>query len=222
MNAPAPQIPRSVLFRAPGQPVSPRRRREVHTTVVEVVCELATEHGFTVAAAADGRTLRFEREETTLAHLGDLAEAGLKRAASRLSANLIGGPNVTRLDRVIDASHPRLPYRRVVRVVNGRGWNLALGEALPPAALATLIRFCALLPVQILYLPGQPRPRALVDQEQGLAYALPYAGETLRGEIRSGGERGRALARLDVDRFLQFLLGLEAVDQVHEEPPDPI
>jgi len=126
-----------------------------------------------------------------------------------MSAELVGGSCVTRLDRSLTHGHPRLPYRRALRIVGGRGWRLALGDELTAEAQASLVRFCGLLPVQIMYLPGQPAPASLAPESQGLSYVLPWGGEALRGELPLHGDLGPAVCRIRVDRLLQFILGVD-------------
>lgn len=213
MQASLEPIPNSVLFQPPGTPLSEAQRKLVQDRVVNELQAMADANGFDLQRRGDTQLWRAEREGVSLPWLGDLVEAGLKRAAACLNADLVGGANVTRLDRTITLGHPRLPYRKAVRVANGRGWSLALGEEIPGAAQATLIRFCGLLPVQVMYLPGQPHPQTVTPGAQGLSYLLPLAGEALRAEIRQVGPRQLAICCLDLDRLLQFFLGLGGPDR---------
>ncbi len=201
-------VPRSVLFQPPGVPPTAQQRARVQDRVVTELQAMAATHEFDLQRRGDTQLWRVERDGLSLPWLGDLLEAGLKRAAACLDADLIGGANVTRLDRTVSLGHPRLPYRKALRVANGRGWELALGEEIPREAQATLIRFCGLLPMQVLYLAGQPRPGSIAGGAQGLSYMLPLAGEALRAEIRPDGDRSLAVCCLDLDRLLQFFLGL--------------
>lgn len=207
MYAPVPSIPRSVLFQAPGRPLAASRQRLARERVAEQVLAAATElgwHATTSRFAAATTPLR--GNAATPAELGDNLEVILNRAAACLDADLIGGANVTRLDRALTCAHARLPYRKALRVANGRGWSLALGEEIPEGAQATLVRFCGLLPVQVPFLPGQPRPAAFGAAVHGLIYILPLAGEAIRAEVDAASSG--TTCHLDLDRILQFCLGL--------------
>ena len=212
MHQPTPSIPHSVLFQAPGRPLAASRERQARQRVTERVRRAFTELGWrVVVAGSPAAPWHFAADSVSPVQLGDALEAVLKQAAACLDADLIGGANVTRLDRSITCGHARLPYRKALRVANGRGWSLALGEEIPPAAQATLIRFCGLLPVQVLCLPGQPRPAGLEFAGHGLLYLVPLAGEVLRAEAGAEGTS----CRVDLDRFLQYCLGL--ADPPHAE-----
>ena len=201
-------IPRSAKFRAPGTHLPADRMATVRATVIDELRAAGSDLGRTLetGAAADEFILR--RSDLTLAWTADFVEAALKRIIRRLGADLIGGAAVTRLDRTLVHPHPRLPYRRALRIVGGRGWRLPLGEDLPPDAAASLVRFCGLLPVHVLYLPGQPRPVSVGDRH-GLSYVLPWAGEAARCELPPAGDQV-GVCRVRADRVLQFVLGLEA------------
>jgi hypothetical protein len=205
MHQPTPAIPHSVLFQAPGRPLAASRERQARQRITEQMCQAFTELGWRVGGAGvPAASWHFVAESVSPVQLGDALEAVLKQAAACLDADLIGGANVTRLDRSITCGHARLPYRKALRVANGRGWSLALGEEIPADAQATLIRFCGLLPVQVLCLPGQPRPAEFAPAGHGLLYLVPLAGEVLRADAGAAG----ASCRVDLDRFLQYCLGL--------------
>lgn len=205
MHQPTPSIPHSVLFQAPGRPLAASRERLARQRIAAQVSAAFSDLGWRVESA-DEPTAPWLYAATTASpvQLGDALEVVLKRAAACLDADLIGGANVTRLDRSITCGHARLPYRKALRVANGRGWSLALGEEIPAGAQATLIRFCGLLPLQVMCLPGQPRPAAFDAAAHGLLYLLPLAGEVVRAEVGAAG----ATCRFDADRFLQYCLGL--------------
>ncbi len=208
MHPTAQPIPRSTKFRAPGQALPAARLALARDIVAAEVEASAADLGRRIEPGPrpDDRLLR--GEDLTLGWVADFAETTVKRVIRRLPADLIGGAAVTRLDRTLTHPHPRLPYRRALRIVAGRGCRLALGEELPPAAQASLVRFCGLLPVQVLFLPGQPRPASVPDGRQGLAYVLPWAGEVVRCELRAAAGSGPGICRLDLARLLQSLLGL--------------
>lgn len=204
--------PRSGKFQAPGQPLAPARLAQLYQVLEAQWQGFAKDHGLNPAAGHARNEYEFEYEfglpQLTLQRCCDLAAAALRCLIGGLSADLIGGANVTRLDRVAAHSHPRLPYRRALRIADGRGWHLGLGEDLPPAAQASLIRFCSLLPVQILYLPGQPQPASAGSATQGFSYLLPWGGEVLRTFLPLPGASGRTTCRFQRERLVRFLLGL--------------
>ncbi len=209
MQPAADTIPRSLKFVAPGTVPSPARVARVRRALIDELEVMAADHGFRLESSPDLDERVVRRDDLSLPWLCDFVEAGLKRAIRCMSADLIGGPCVTRLDRSLTHSHPRLPYRRALRIVSKRGWRLPLGEDLPSGAQASLVRFCGLLPVQIMYLPGQPGPTSLSHRRQGLSYVLPWAGEALQGELPLDGAAGPAVCRFRLDRILQFMLGVE-------------
>ena len=104
--------------------------------------------------------------------------------------------------------HPRLPYRRALRIVGGRGWHLNLGDDLPPEVQASLIRFCGLLPVQVLYLPAQVQPASRAPATQGFCTLVPWGGQIMQAVLPLAGQAGEAVFSLRGDGLLQFVLGL--------------
>ena len=203
-----PNIPRSRKFTAPGRIPAPARIQHLRQTLIAELQAVATDHDLHLETSDNDDERLLRRHDQTLPWLCDFLETGLKRTARRFSADLIGGANVTRLDRTITHGHPRLPYRKALRIVGSRGWRLTLGDELPQDAQASLVRFCGLLPVQIMYLPGKPGPGDAVGPRQGLSYVLPWAGEALRAEMSVDDETGPAVCRFRIDRLLQFILGL--------------
>lgn len=151
-----------------------------------------------------------------LGALCDLQETLLKTVAADLSADLLGGRQVTRLDRTVTLRHPRLTYAEALCILAGRGWTLADGQALPPAVEETLIRHCDNLPVMVTHWPVRLKPHLAVAPQGTRAaavsvkYLLPYAGETMDGGVRPG-EPQRAGFGLGVARLLQFLMGLGSI-----------
>ena len=213
-------VPRSGKFNAPGTAPAADRIRRVRQALTGELQAMVADHGFRLEVGADPDERILRRDDLSLPWLCDFVEAGLKRSVRRFSADLIGGANVTRLDRTITHGHPRLPYRRALRIVSRRGWRLPLGEELPEDAQGSLVRFCGLLPVQVMYLPGQPTPANLPEGRQGLSYILPWAGESLRGELPLPGSDGPAVCRFRIDRMLQFILGLAAASAVRSAALD--
>jgi hypothetical protein len=209
MQASVPTIPHSVLFQAPGRPLAASRQRLARERVAQQVLASAAELGWHLRAGVTAaEPLQLQGDAAMPSRLGDVLETILKQAAACLDADLIGGANVTRLDQSITCDHARLPYRKALRIANGRGWSLALGEEIPEGAQATLVRFCGLLPLQVPFLPGQPRPVALEAASHGLIYVLPLAGEAVRAKVRGEPGQGDTSCMIDLDRFLQFCLGL--------------
>ena len=207
-------VPRSGKFQAPGEAPAADHVARVRAVLTAELDAMVADHGFRLELGADPDEGIIRRDGLTLPWLCDFVEAGLKRTIRQLNADLIGGANVTRLDQSVSHGHPRLPYRRALRIVGRRGWRLPLGDELPADAQASLVRFCGLLPVQIMYLPGQPQPKTLSSRKQGLSYILPWAGETLRGELPLLNDEGPAVCRIRIDRLLQFILGLDHVDDI--------
>jgi len=201
-------IPRSALFQAPGEPLPPEGLQRVREVLTAELAATVADHGLRLEPSADPDIRILRGRDLDLPWLCDFAEAALKRAVRRLSADLIGGSNVTRLDGTLANRHPRLPYRRALRIVAARGWRLALGDELTTEAQASLVRFCGLLPVQVMMLSGQPQPASSDTSKPGLSYILPFGGEALRGELPASGDGGPAVCRFHLDRLLQFVLGL--------------
>lgn len=160
---------------------------------------------------------------TDLPGLCLLMEDLLKAVAADLSADLLGGRQVTLLDRVVTLRHPRLDYAEALSVLAGRGWNLAYGQDLPFGAEQALIRHCGNLPVLLTDPPRALKPQlapavATAGAAAGVRYLLPYAGEAMDGGVRAG-EPQRAGFGLGVARLLQFLMGLGSIRDAVVPPP---
>ncbi len=143
----------------------------------------------------DKRLTGFKRVEAELRDLSldqlcRFQEELLRTVAADLSADLLGGRQVTRLDRMITLEHPRLTYRRALDILNQRGWSLVFGEELPAEAEASLCRYCGNLPVMVTNLPAVQRFFTTrlddTDSETTLSmdYILPYGGQTMDGAVR--------------------------------------
>lgn len=214
MPTPSPQIPHSVLFQAPGRPLPGTQRRLARARVAEsILATTATRSWRLVDGHAEAAGLTFTGVPLAPGALEEFLETMIKAAAASLDADLIGGANVTRLDQSIACAHVRLPYRKALRIVNGRGWALPLGDEIPRDAQATLIRFCGLRPVQLLMLPGQPRPATFDEGDpatpsRAVCALLPLAGEVLRAQERGEPDNGVLTCSVDLDRILQYCLGL--------------
>lgn len=202
-------IPRSGLLQAPGHPLPPDALGQVREILTSELTATIADHGLRLETSADPGQHIMRGQDLTLAGLCDFAEAALKRAVRRLSADLIGGPNVTRLDGTLSLRHPRLPYRRALRIVGARGWRLALGDELTVESQASLVRFCGLLPVHVMFLPGQPQPTTCDTSRPGLSYILPWGGEVMRGALSAPGANQQTVCQIRLDRLVQFVLGLD-------------
>lgn len=145
-----------------------------------------------------------EMIELDLDQLCQLQEDLLRSLAADLSADILGGRQVTRLDRMITLEHPRLTYRRALVVLNKRGWSLSFGEKLPAEALASLSRYGGSLPVMMTKLPGSHRFFTTAINEQdpettnSVDYILPFGGRTFDGAVRET-DPARMRQRIDDD-----------------------
>lgn len=163
------------------------------------------------------------RSDQTLADLAALQRDLLRFVAADLGADLLGGRDVTRLDRMLRMEHPCLEYAEALAVLHDKGWDLEYGQPLHMAAKATLLRHCGNLPCQVVH---QPRPHKLVGTAaapapslcESVEYILPYAGVAMEGEVQDG----RASFSLDLGRLLQYLMGLEKVTDTLIDPMDRI
>jgi asparaginyl-tRNA synthetase len=136
------------------------------------------------------KLVEIEERDLDLAGLMDLQEELIKDVARHLDADLLGGPNVTRLDRMIQREHPRLTYREALAILNRLGWSMPFGEDFHRDAEATLVRHCGNLPVHVTHFPeslkffnmklGRDDPRVV----ECVDYILPCAGETFGGSVR--------------------------------------
>lgn len=202
--------PRSGLFHAPGRPLAPARTDAVRRVLTTELTAAAVDHGLQIVDQTDADQIVLRGGGLDLARVCDFAEAALKQTVRHLTADLIGGANVTRLDGVLQHRHPRLPYRRALRIVAARGWRLALGDELTADAQASLVRFCGHLPVQVMHLAGQPQPGTGDADSSGVSYVMPWGGEVLRAQVPPAARPGTTMCCLRVDRLLDFVLGLDA------------
>jgi hypothetical protein len=201
-------LPRSGKFLAPGAPIQPERMMMARQVLHEGLQSIAGQEGLRLIQ--NGDTIQYipSAPPFSLTRCCELAEHVLKSLLKGFSADLIGGANVTRLDRVLTHEHPRIPYRRALRIVDGRGWHLNLGDDLPPAAQASLIRFCGHLPVQVLYLPGQPQPASRRPRTQGFTCIVPWGGQVIQAVAPLEDGVQEASLRLRIDGLLRLVLGL--------------
>lgn len=145
-----------------------------------------------------------EMQDLDLDQLCHLQEDLLRTVAADLSADLLGGRQVTRLDRMITLEHPRMTYRQALDILNQRGWSLSFGEELPAEAEASLCRFGGNLPVMVTNLPASLRFFTTriddTDSETTLSvdYILPYGGQAFDGAVRET-DPARMQQRIDDD-----------------------
>ncbi len=159
--------------------------------------------------------------------LTDLQEDLLKAVAFNLGADLLGGRDVTRLDRMLHVSHPRITYRQALELLSNRGWSIPFGDELHSEAEATLTRFCGNLPFMVTHLPTNRETKgAMVDPADEMVtasveYILPYSGITMEGSVRAG-DPPRAGFTLGLGNLLQYLMGLGSVMDTLIDPMDRI
>lgn len=151
----------------------------------------------------------------SLAELADLMTALLRFVAADLGADLLGGRDVTRLDRMLRCEHPCLDIDEARAVLRDKGWDLEPDQNLHLAAKATLLRHCGNLPCRVVY---REDPGPETGAREAVEYILPYAGVAMEGEVRNG----RAVFSLDLGRVLQYLMGLEKITDTLIDPMDRI
>ncbi len=157
--------------------------------------------------------------DLSLDDLTDLQEDLLKAVAFNLGADLLGGRDVTRLDRMLHVSHPRIKYRQALEIVGSRGWSIPFGQELHPEAEATLTRFCGNLPFMVTHLPVDQAGPGDEEVALNVAYILPYSGITMEGSV-SPGDPPRAGFNLGLGHLLQYLMGLGSVMDTLIDPMD--
>jgi aspartyl/asparaginyl-tRNA synthetase len=161
----------------------------------------------------------------SLDDLTDLQEDLLKAVALNLGADLLGGRDVTRLDRMVQATHPRLTYREARAVLADRGWDIPFGEPLHHEAECTLTRYCGNLPFMVTHLPatrqiqGAAEDPADSEVTVSVEYILPYSGITMEGGLRSGAPERTGFS-LGLGHLLQYLMGLGSVMDTLIDPMD--
>ncbi|MBD3335199.1 MAG: hypothetical protein GF355_06755 [Candidatus Eisenbacteria bacterium] len=136
------------------------------------------------------KLIEIERVDMDLNDLCLFQERLIKDVAGALSADDIGGANVTRLDRMLRSEHPRLTYREAVGILRRRGFAIEFGDDLGSTAEAALTHYAGQLPVHITHYPESLKffnmklhrsDPLLVDC---VDYILPYSGETFGGSVR--------------------------------------
>lgn len=179
------------------------------------------------------RLIEAEVKDLDLTGLCELQEDLLKHVAANLSADLLGGRHVTRLDRMITVEHPRVTYREALDILNSRGWSMPFGEDLHRDAEASLVRYCGNLPVLVTHLPAELKlfstRRTAGDESitESVEYILPYAGETFDGGVRESdaGVLETRLRESDLNRQLRkqaerFATMRLALRPLNEQGPD--
>ncbi len=173
------------------------------------------------------KLIEVSRQGLDLDGVCDLAERLLKTVAGELSADLLGGLHITRLDRMINLPHMRLAYTEALEILAAKGWEISLGEALPEPAKATLTRHCGNLPFLLTGLPvklKQPGVALLPGQPElsrSMHYILPYSGLTFDGSVRDAVHEPAGFS-LDLGRLLQYLMGLESITDTLIDPMDRV
>ncbi len=152
------------------------------------------------------KRMEVEKSDLKLDELCNLMENLLKSVASDLSADLLGGRQVTRLNHMINSPHPRITYRRALEILNKRGWDLPFGQDLNWKAESSLCRFFGNMPVLITHFPAELRfftSRLNADDSSvtdTVDYILPYCGEAMDGAVRSTDPTAMREALGDVGR----------------------
>jgi len=159
--------------------------------------------------------------DLSLAGLCDFQERLLRMVLDGLHADELGWQNAARVQRVIEADHPRFTHDEALRILRAEGLNLALGAPLSGEAEAVLVRRCGDLPVQITYGPMEPGmfdARLEGSHAQTIEWVevvLPGTGTALTGVVRAEDRRVgfwkrrticRAACRISVARLLHYAL----------------
>ena len=151
-------------------------------------------------SAADTSALALATRTRSQEGLCDFLEWLVKDVTGHLHADLIGGANVTRLDRMLHLDHARLDHAEARAILARRGFALLRDELPGPEAAASLVRFCGLLPVLVTGCPA-----AAAAAAGATAYLLPLGGPAGRGLVTGAG----AGLVLGLEPLLRFCLGEE-------------
>ncbi len=170
---------------------------------------------------ASYRLLTLRGKDLDLPALADLMEDLLKDVTAHLGVELLGGRQVTRLDRSLQVPFPRLNHDQAVAAAGLRGWRLEPGQTFTPQIEATLVRHCGNLPLLLTGWPEGPKPD-LAPLGGGMAARIkcivPYAGEIMDGGVYADGRAGFSLG---LNRLLQYVMGLGSVADTRIIPPEP-
>jgi len=173
------------------------------------------------------KLIEASQQGLALAELCTMAEKLLKTIAGDMSADLLGGLHVTRLDRMINAHHPRFTYDEALAILATKGSPLSAGERLTEAAQATLTRHCGNLPFLVTHLPTDLKMPGVAATPghagtcESFQYVLPYAGLTFDGSLRDAPQTPAGFS-LDLGRLLQYLMGLESITDTLIDPMEQI
>jgi len=173
------------------------------------------------------KLIEVSQQGLSLDALCTLAEKLLKTVARDMSADLLGGLHVTRLDRMINARHQRLTYDEALAVLADKGWDLTAGQQLPEAAKATLTRHFGNQPFMLTHLPVELKLPGVAETPDrpgrcaSFQYILPYAGLTFDGSLRDAPQAPAGFS-LDLGRLLQYLMGLERITDTLIDPMEKI
>ncbi|MFT5232163.1 MAG: aspartyl/asparaginyl-tRNA synthetase [Candidatus Krumholzibacteriia bacterium] len=169
------------------------------------------------------KLIEADQQGLSLDQLADMCEQLLKYVASQMSADLLGGRHVTRLDRAINIKHRRISYQQALEILAEKDIAIRFGEALDAPALAALTRHVGNVPFILTHLPECLKlPGALSTPGQtavceSCQYILPYAGLAMDGSLRDapGAPAGFSL---DLGRLLQYLMGLADIADTVIDP----
>lgn len=136
------------------------------------------------------RLIEMEKRDMDLDQLCDFQEKLVKSVALSLTAEDLGGMNVTRLDRMIRSNHPRVTYGEALEILRRIGFALEFGDDLGADAEAALVHHCGQLPVHVTHYPESLKffnmkiDRTDTRVVECVDYILPYSGETFGGSVR--------------------------------------
>jgi hypothetical protein len=124
------------------------------------------------------------RRDMSLSEICDFQEKLVKEAASTLTADDVGGGNMTRLDRMIRSEHPRITYREAIGALRRRGFAVEFGHRLGSKYEGALLHYAGYLPVHVTHFPGALKPfnvRLHPGDEsvtETSEYIFPFSGRT--------------------------------------------
>lgn len=136
------------------------------------------------------KLIEIEKRDLTLEELCQFEERLVKDVASQVDADNVGGANITRLERMTMADHPRLTYREAVGILQRRGFAISFGDDLDQQAERALVYYCGNLPVHVTHFPAAIKffnmkiDRRDPEVVECVDYILPFAGETFGGSLR--------------------------------------
>lgn len=205
-------------FRPPSRSFSPLDRLRAQEKVAGALHDFLRRSGSVEAPEGEFARIEIPPQGMSPDALCDFQETLLKALAWSLTADEIGGMNVTRLDRLCRRAHPRMPYGDAIALLQARAWPGALGDDLDRRAQAALVTGCGELPVQLTRIPALPRVfdghpfSESAQRVECVDYLLPFSGWSCRGHIAYGadGSVAHAGCAVDMGRMMQCFLGLDA------------